>query len=298
MVVKRHEHLSRALPALGFLLFMSLGGCADQLALNPSTRALNAHGAERRTFEHDGRSIEVYVARSPGAAAGGQPQAYMLEYCGNAGRAENIATQRAQRWGARAVEVWIMNYPGFGYSAGPARLQSVPGAALATYDQLAREAGNRPIFIAGYSLGTAVAIFVAAHRPTAGLILQSPPPIRSLILDHYGWWNLWLIAYPTSRQIPDDLDSLANGRRVNAPAIFLLSARDMIVPVAYQRKVVDAYGGPKQILLMKNATHDSVIVPSEETRLRENLDWLWTHAANQETPDANSAVKMDSWRSP
>ena len=129
-----------------------------------------------------------------------------------------------------------MNYPGFGHSAGRATLQSIPAIALEAYDQLAAEAASRPIFLGGYSLGTAVALFVAAHRPAAGLILQSPPPIRPLILDHYGWWNLWLIAYPTSRQVPDDLDSLANGRRVTSPALFILGARDGIVPISTSEK--------------------------------------------------------------
>jgi pimeloyl-ACP methyl ester carboxylesterase len=296
MVVRRNPRAIQAGSALSLaLLLMGLGGCADQLAMNPSTHPLDTHGAERRTFVHDGRLIEFYVALSPGTAAAGQPQAYMLEFCGNSQRAETIATQRAARWGTRAVEVWVMNYPGFGRSDGPARLQSIPSAALAAYDHLAIDAGSRPIFVAGYSLGTAVAIFVAAHRPAAGLILQSPPPIQSLILDHYGWWNLWLIAWPTARQIPDELDSMSNGSHASAPALFVLSGRDSIVPIEYQRRVVDAYAGPKQILLMTNATHDSAIPPSEEARVRANLDWLWDHSASPLTfvPDPTAKVEVE-----
>jgi len=38
------------------------------------------------------------------------------------------------------------------------------------------------------------ALSVAARRPVAGLVLQNPPPLRQLIMGHYGWWNLWLVA--------------------------------------------------------------------------------------------------------
>jgi hypothetical protein len=39
---------------------------------------------------------------------------------------------------------------------------------------------------------------VAANRPCAGLVLTNPPPLRNMILQRFGWWNLWLLATPVA----------------------------------------------------------------------------------------------------
>ena len=107
--------------------------------------------------------MEVFVARSPGARSAG-PRAYVLEFCGNATRAEYVINYVADRWGDRPVEVWVMNYPGFGASTGPAKLDAIAQASLATYDALAKEARGKPIILAGSSLGTCAALYVATQR--------------------------------------------------------------------------------------------------------------------------------------
>src|SRR5262249_13184689 len=149
---------------------------------------IDAKGAEQFFFKHDSQSIEVFRARSPGVIQAGQPQAFMLEFCGNATRAESIAKYVADRWGDHAVETWVMNYPGYGQSTGSAAMGSIPGAALAVYDELVHRASGKPIFVSGNSLGTATALYVATMRPVAGMILQDPPPLQSMILQKEGWW--------------------------------------------------------------------------------------------------------------
>ncbi len=247
---------------------------------------------------HDSRSIEVLTARSRGAVSR-EPMAFVLEFCGNATRAEQITRYVADRWGVRPVEVWVMNYPGYGQSAGPAKLSAIPPAALATYDVLAQRAKGRPIFLAGNSMGTTAALYVAAERPAAGLVLQSPPPLQRLILQHYGWWNLWLLAGPVALQVPGELNSIHNAPRVRAPAVFLLPSRDSLVPSLYQRMVADAYGGEKQLLVLEDADHNSGITGKDERRLQQALDWLWAAAvpdAAHEQPHAllMTKPKLDS----
>src|SRR5213076_1731280 len=114
------------------------------------------------------------------------------------------------------VEVWGVNYPGFGGSSGPARLARIGPASLAAYDELRKVAGTRPIFVFGASLGSTADLHIAAQRPVAGLILHNPPAIRQMILRQFGWWNLWLLAGPLALQIPRELDSIANARASRA----------------------------------------------------------------------------------
>jgi uncharacterized protein len=273
------------IPLAAILLLTT--GCGDVFLLHPSTTPFDAQGAHRLTFDHNGKKIEVYSALSPGALAAGAPQAFALYFTGNASRAESSATPLARYWGSRPVEVWAMNYPGYGGSAGSARLTKIQDAALATYDQLAKRAAGRPIFVTGYSMGAVAALSVAAHRPTAGMILQSPPPLPRVIMQRYGWWNLWILAGTSVLQLPADLNALSTAPQIKAPALFILSGSDTLIPLHYQQLVVDAYAGDKQILLQPNAEHNTPMSPADQLRLQANLDWLWARTipptANKKT---------------
>jgi Esterase/lipase len=215
----------------------------DKLILFPTTYRIDPHGATRQTIPFQNGELEIWTARSRLARQRNHVDAYVLRFYGNADRAERWVALDADAFGERAVEIWGMNYPGFGGSSGPARLKRMSPAALAAFDALKSKAGNPRIYVFGASIGSAVAMNVAANREVRGLILHNPPPLRQIILRNYGWWNLWLLAGPVALQIPRELDSVANAKRIHAPAIFLLAENDEIVPPKFQRLVVDAFTG-------------------------------------------------------
>jgi pimeloyl-ACP methyl ester carboxylesterase len=172
----------------------------------------------------------------------------------------------------------VFELPGYGGSSGKARLKSIGPAALASFDVLAREAGGKPIIVAGHSIGTTAAIYVARERPVAGVFLHNPPPLKQLILGKFGWWNLWLGAAPIALQVPGELDSIENAKHVKAPAVFVLAEADSLVPGKYQRRVTDAYAGEVRVLDLKGAEHND---PPEEIapeELKAAVDWLWGKA--------------------
>jgi pimeloyl-ACP methyl ester carboxylesterase len=168
-----------------------------------------------------------------------------------------------------------MNYPGFGGSAGPGRLSAVAPAALGAYDVLQQAAGERPVFLQGASFGTAPALHVAARRPVAGLVLHKPPPLKQMILGSYGWWNLWLLAGPVAGRVPDDLDSLSNASHAKSPAVFILHGSDQIIAPRYQRRVAEAYAGPKRVIEMPGARHDDPLTSEASRQWAEARQWLW-----------------------
>jgi len=259
-----------------WIFLACMTGCADQMLLYPSTQPASPGGAQRREISVQGKIVEVFVARSSGAAKE-SPQAYALEFTGNATRAEYVVNYIAHRWGDRPVEVWVMNYPGFGASTGPANLHDIPSAALATYDALANEAHGRPIFVCGSSLGTCAALFVASQRPVAGMILQNPPPLQTAIMQRYGFWTA-----PFVVQIPAELNSLDTAPKVKAPAIFVLAGKDQTVPPRFAQMVVDAYAGEKHLVRMPEAGHNSPIAGEALAQFQRELDWLWSVIAKQE----------------
>jgi pimeloyl-ACP methyl ester carboxylesterase len=256
-----------------YALLMLFGGCANKFILFPSRDPIDAASATRLNVQQGpSRTVEVWIDRSPGAART-DPAAYVLEFTGNATRAEQVASYAAHRWGDRPIESWMVNYPGYGGSTGPADLAAIPPAALAVYDELARKAAGKPIYLAGNSLGTTAALYVATQRPTAGLILQNPPAIRNLILSRFGWWNLWLLAGPVALQVPKDLDSPTNAAKVHAKAVFVLADADDFVVPENQLKVVNAYAGEKRVIRTLGGHNDGISGGAED-ELRSAFDWL------------------------
>jgi pimeloyl-ACP methyl ester carboxylesterase len=257
---------------------------ADRLILFPTTAPIDAGAAVRKAIPFQSGELEIWTARSQLAKKNDRPEAYVLRFYGNADRADRWVAAEAEMWDRRAVEIWGMNYPGFGRSTGPARLARIGPAALASFDALKIAAGERPVVAFGASIGTAAALHIAAHRKVAGLILHNPPAIRQMILRDFGWWNLWLLAGPAAVQIPADLDSVANAKRISAPAVFLLAERDEIVAPKYHRLIADAYAGEKRIIMMPRAGHNSPIEGAALADLYHALEWLLPRAETPPSP--------------
>lgn len=282
-------------------LIMALPGVADRVVLFPSTGPADAMGARRHEVPFEGGVLEIWIARSPGAARPEGPTLYVLSFEGNASRAEWAAAPDAHLWGKHAVEVWSVNYPGYGGSTGPARLKRLPPAALAAYDALAVEAARRPILDAaagrpiieaagrpiieaarrpiivnGSSIGSTLALYVASRRPVAGALLRNPPPLRELILSpRQGWWNLWVGSWIVAWKIPREMNSLLNAPRVTAPGAFVLSTADEVVPPRLQERIVEAYAGEKTRILLPGASHNAAFDGSRRAELQAACEWLW-----------------------
>ena len=262
--------------AILFFALVMFAHLPDQLILFPSTQPLDVHGATRRTLPLDRGELEIWTAQSRRAQQQGGADVFVLRFYGNADRADRWAAAEAEMWNDRAVEIWGVNYPGFGGSTGPARLAQIGPTALAAFDELKNYAGDRPIVPFGASIGATAALHVAASRPAgiAGLILHNPPPLREMILRQFGWWNLWLLAGPVALQIPRDLDSIENARAIHAPAIFLLAERDEVVAPRFHRLVVNAYGGEKRVIALHGAYHNDPIEGTALADLNDGLGWL------------------------
>lgn len=233
-----------------------LSGCLANAFLLHPPEPDTKHAERRRTIADRDGSIEVFVAASnPGTA----PQAYVLCFFGNGQVAGEPVVALAEVMRPLSLELWGVNYPGYGRSEGTATLDGVARAARIAYRALAAQAQGKPIILFGSSLGSAAALHVAAHERVAGVVLHNPPPLRRLILCRYGWWNLWLVALPMALQIPRALDSIANAAHSRAPAVFISSSDDGVVPIGYQERVMKAYAGEWKLLENRGAGHNDQI---------------------------------------
>jgi uncharacterized protein len=280
---------------------MFFGHLADHLILFPTAAPVDARGAIRKAIPFESGELEIWTAQSQRTRQQGRADVFILRFYGNADRADRWVAAEAEMWNDRAVEIWGMNYPGFGGSTGLARLSKIGPAALAAFDELQHQAISknlveaavpsesslspalrtahataRPIVVFGTSIGATAALHLAASRPSgiAGLILQNPPPLREMILRQFGWWNLWLLAGPVALQIPQDLDSIANAKTSRARAIFLLAEKDEMVAPRFHRLVIDAYRGEKRAIALRGAHHNDPIEGAALADLNDALGWL------------------------
>ncbi len=250
------------------------GACApvtSRVLLYPSRDEVDLGGAERVMIAHETGAIETIRAKSPGATREAA-RAIVLRFYGNADRADRWPSGEAAGFGAWPVEVWGVNYPGFGRSEGSTSLAGVARAADVAFAEAAKR--GLPIFAMGTSMGTTAALHLASapdHAKLRGLFLQNPPPLAQLIRGRFGWWNLWLLAGPISWGVPSSLDSLANARRASVPLVMLSSERDEVVPFPYQTEVYDAYAGAKARIVVPGIGHNDPVPSETWTQVRAVL---------------------------
>jgi pimeloyl-ACP methyl ester carboxylesterase len=272
---------------IAYVLVISCADLRDRFILHPSTNAIGIVDAELVEFKRrDGGITDGYIARSPGCLDHA-PQAFVLDFTGNGTRAEWIAAGVARRWGNHPVQTITVNYPGYGGSTGPASMDSMPAMELDAFDDVKKLAGDKPIIVSGHSLGCTAALYVGANRPVAGLILENPPPLRQLIIGHYGWWNLWLGAIPVALQVPRQFDSIGNARMCREPAVLISSIHDTVVPPVYQKLVFDAYAGPHFSIAL-NGGHNTP--PDRSPQYPAALDWLWEKLNLPAVPDPPASL--------
>ena len=269
-----------ALAIAAYFIVIFFARLPDHLILFPTRASIDSGGAGRKTIPFQNGELELWTAISRRAQQNGRVDTYVLRFYGNADRAERWVASEADEWNDRAVEIWGMNYPGFGGSTGPARLSRIGPAALTAFDELQRHANGQPVVLYGASLGASAALHIAAHRSVAGLILHNPPPVRQMILRQFGLWNLWLLAGPIALQIPRDLDSVSNAKAIHVPAIFLLADKDEVVAPRFHRLVVEAYAGEKRVISLPGAYHNDPIEGAALADLNRTLDWLLPNKDN------------------
>ncbi|MHA1152791.1 MAG: alpha/beta hydrolase [Alphaproteobacteria bacterium] len=104
----------------------------------------------------------------------------------------------------------------------------------------------------GESLGTGVAVKMAAEREFAAVILESPyTSIAEVAQTHY--WYL-----PAKWLVLDKWDSMAHIGRLRAPLLVVHGARDKTVPTRYGRRLFAAAPEPKELLILEGAAHNDL----------------------------------------
>jgi len=145
------------------------------------------------------------------------------------------------------LNVIAPEYRGYSGTGGVPTEAGVERDGRSGYDYLVRTLHIPPsrIVIFGWSLGTAVAVDLASHVPSAGVILEGAP--ASLV-------DIGRIRYPL---IPirlvmrNPFDSILKIGAVKAPLLFLHSPDDVVVPIGEGRRLFAAAHDPKEFVQVR-----------------------------------------------
>jgi hypothetical protein len=176
----------------------------------------------------------------------------VIYFGGNAEEVTASAIDASKLYGERAL--LLVNYRGYGASQGEPSESALVGDAAALYDWLAAHPGIDPTRIAlhGRSLGSGVAVQLAAARPVRGVVLTTPfDSAREVAREAYPWLPVaWLMRHP--------FDSVARAPGIQAPALILVAANDTLIRPPRSRALAAAWGGPAEVRTFAGYGHGDV----------------------------------------
>jgi hypothetical protein len=180
------------------------------------------------------------------------PPAPLVVYYG--GNAEEVSWQAREAGWPADWSLALVNYRGYGGSDGKPSERSLFADALVAFDALAGRPDVDParIVLFGRSLGSAVAVHVAAERPVAAVILVSP--FESMVgvgQRHYPWLPVGLL-------LRHPFDARSRAPAIRVPLLAIVAEQDTIIPPVHSKRLFDAWGGPKRAITIANTDHNDV----------------------------------------
>jgi pimeloyl-ACP methyl ester carboxylesterase len=149
-----------------------------------------------------------------------------------------------------------VDYEGYGLNDGKTHYLNMYEEALAVFDYAASlpDVDTSRIVTMGYSLGTGCAVYLAANRPVAGLILAAPyaegiDAYNSMLPIFYG---------PMKLLVKQRLPSYEYAPNVTCPALVIASRSDGMIPYSSSERLAKLLSGSLEFITLDNNDHNSL----------------------------------------
>ena len=183
------------------------------------------HSFEQITILNNDVNIQVIVLNK------GNKNAFIY-FGGNAEAVIHNALEFSINFPSRTI--YLVNYRGYGGSSGKPTEAGLFSDAIAIFDNVL--AAHKDIAVIGRSLGSGVAMHLAANRAVSQIVL----------ITHYD--SILAIAkkqfplLPISLLLKDQYDSVGLANKVSAPVLVLARGKDRIILLSHTQKLVNALG--------------------------------------------------------
>lgn len=247
MLLRRNWFLN----ALGLSAVVYASACLavymsqSRILYAPQKVSVETMRSSRWRLVEDDRAIQIDPA--------GPVRAIALIFHGNAGFAAHRAFF-APELSAAGVKVLLAEYPGYGWRDGAASEQILVEDALSLFDSISARAQRVPVFLIGESLGSGVAIQVAARAkiPPSALVLVTPySSIEDVAKSKFPW-------LPVGLMLRDKFDSKTYLPKYSGPVSIIIAGADEVVGADSGRTLARAsLSRELQILELPGAGHNT-----------------------------------------
>ncbi|HEX5775919.1 MAG TPA: alpha/beta hydrolase [Caulobacteraceae bacterium] len=175
----------------------------------------------------------------------------ILHFNGNGG---GLAIQRG-RWRRIAdagVGFLAIGYRGYAGSTGHPTEAGLHEDARTAYRWLAARYPPERIVVHGYSLGSGVAVRLAAEKPVRAVVLETPFTSAADVAA----WRAPLL--PMRLLMRDRFESSRWIGQVKAPILIVHGDRDSVIPFAMGEKLYQLAPEPKQFVRMRGSDHNTL----------------------------------------
>jgi alpha-beta hydrolase superfamily lysophospholipase len=258
----------------GAVALLAVVGCA---ALQTRERELTFRVVPGTASWYSGLPAEVQEMDLPVAAHDGSTQRIHAWWWPAGEDAPALLYLHGSRWNltgqlfrieqlhAFGFSVLAIDYRGFGQSDGDLPSEQTvyedAGVAWRKLEQLEPDPSRR--FIYGHSLGSAVAIDLAARLSDETRKTGTPPPARGLVIES-SFTSLADIAreltwswVPVQLFLTQSFDSVHKIAKVHMPVLIAHGAADRYVPSRFSEQLYQAAQEPKKLLLVEGGTHNN-----------------------------------------
>jgi fermentation-respiration switch protein FrsA (DUF1100 family) len=172
----------------------------------------------------------------------------VVYFHGNGG-ALNLRVQRFAKLVMEGIGVVGVSYRGYGGSTGTPTEDGLIADGVAAYEFASKLYTPARVALWGESLGSGVAIAVAAEAPVARLVLESPFTSAADVGASIYFF------LPVRLLMRDQFRSDLRIKNVKAPVLILHGERDSVVPIAFGERLFAMIIGDKKFTRFKGGEH-------------------------------------------
>jgi fermentation-respiration switch protein FrsA (DUF1100 family) len=199
-------------------------------------------------------------------------QPAVLYFHGNGGAFQHRVS-RFRKLAADGVGLVALSYRGYGGSTGKPTEKGLITDAGAVYDFAASRYPADRIALWGESLGTGVAVALAAEKPVARIMLDAPFTSAVDVASAIYWF------LPVRFLMKDPFRSDDRIGKVTVPVLIMHGERDTVVPIRYGERLYEMIRAQKRFVRFPEGGHNDL----DQFGATETVLRFLARDANQET---------------
>lgn len=153
---------------------------------------------------------------------------------------------------ADGMGVVALSYRGYAGSSGHPSERGLLQDAAAAYAFATARYGAERIVVWGFSLGTGVAVALAAEQPVGKIILEAPYTSTADVAASMFWFM------PVRLVMRDPFRSDERIARVKVPLLVMHGANDRAIPIAFGERLFALAHEPKQFIRFPGGGHENL----------------------------------------